>query len=215
MEGIAVKATTPTDRTSLRTRRKGLLGVLAASALLAAGVQAFGPASASAMINQESQEECEATGGWWDDRFGGACIRFGEDSGGGSGGEDGGSGGGGSTGSDGGSGGFGGGGGFGSGGDNPDSPDGSWDPPPTEGLHDPVDPGCISIPADGGVYEVCPIGEPIIIEGEDDPSVIDPDEIPEPPPTVIAMAPRRQASAAQKKSTRKARKARARGRARH
>lgn len=217
MEGTELNATATSDRAPHRSHSKSLIGVLIATALLFGVVQAVSPASASAMINQENQEECEATGGWWDDHFGGACIRFGEDSGGGSGGGDGGSGGGGSTGDDGGSGdgGFGGGGGFGSGGDNPGSPDGSWDPPPTEGLHDPVNPGCFSVPTDGGVYEICPIGEPIIIEGEDDPSVIDPAEIPEPPPTVIARAPGK-LSAAHKKSTRKARaRARARARGRH
>jgi hypothetical protein len=208
---------TANDCTPRRFHTKSLIGVLIATALLFGAVRALSPASAAAMINQENQDECEATGGWWDDHFGGACIRFGEDSGGSSGGGDGGSGGGGSTGGDGGSGdgGFGGGGGFGSGGDNPGSPDGSWDPPPTEGLHDPVAPGCFSVPADGGVYEICPIGEPIIIEGEDDPWVIDPDEIPEQPPIVTARTSEDKRTIARKKHARKAKKARTRGRARH
>jgi hypothetical protein len=207
--------TTGSDLAPHGSHIRNLIGTLIATALLFGAVQALSPASAAAMINQETQEECEATNGWWDSHFD-SCIRFGEDSGGGSDGGDGGSSGG-STGGDGGTGdgGSGGGGGFGSGGDNPGSPDGSWDPPPTEGLHDPVDPGCISVPADGGVYEICPIGEPIIIEGEDDPWVIDPDEIPDQPPIVTARTSGDKPTTARKKNARKAKKARARGRARH
>ena len=205
--------TTANDRAPRRSHTKNLIGVLIATSLLFGAVLALSPASAAAMIKQETQEECEASGGWWDDgwwdgHFVEGCIRFGDDSGGGSGG-DGGSGSGGSSGGDpdAGDGGSGGGGGFGSGGEDPGSPDGD--------LKDPLDPGCFSVPTEGGVYEICPIGEPIIIEGEDDPSVIDPAEIPEPPATVIARGPGGKPSAAQKKSARKARKARARGRARH
>jgi hypothetical protein len=204
--------TTANDRAPRRSHTKNLIGVLIATGLLFGAVQALSPASAAAMIKQETQEECEASGGWWDDGWWdgnfGACIRFDDDSGGGLGG-DGGSGGGGSSGGEpgAGDGGSGGGGGFGGGGDDPGSPDGD--------LKDPLDPGCFSVPTEGGVYEICPIGEPIIIEGEDDPSVIDPAEIPEPPTTVIARGPGGKPSAAQKKSARKAKKARARGRARH
>jgi len=76
---------TPGGRTPSWSRRNGLIGTLAVTALLIGAVQAMAPASAAAMIREETPEECEAAGGTWlDSGFGpAACIKLGDDSGGG------------------------------------------------------------------------------------------------------------------------------------
>lgn len=161
---------------------------LAATVLLAAGIQAAVAAPADAMIRQEKQEEeCAEDGGWWESHFG-ACIIFGEDSDGGVGGGGGGVGGGGPGGGGGSDDGGSGGGGFGSGGDNPGSPDGSWDDSPgDDDLKDPLNPECFELQTDQGVYEVCPTGpSDIIIDDTGDDGVWDP-ETDRPKGPVIAM----------------------------
>jgi hypothetical protein len=80
-----MQALAPGGRTPSPSRTRGLIGALAVAFLLIGAVQAMSPASAAAMIREETQEECEAAGGtWWDPGFGpAACIKFDDDSGGG------------------------------------------------------------------------------------------------------------------------------------
>ena len=84
--------TTPGDRNPRRSCTKSLLGVLAATVLLAGATVA--PTSASATVNLlESRGGCRALNGWWVD-WAGACVL------GGGGSDNGGGGGSGSSGGD-------------------------------------------------------------------------------------------------------------------
>jgi hypothetical protein len=80
MEGNTLKTSTTSDRSPRRSRTKSLIGVLAATALLAGAMQALAPAWASAMSDMTAFI-CKAEGNTWnglwcedadDDGFGGS-----------------------------------------------------------------------------------------------------------------------------------------------